>query len=96
MAGNIAEMLASCGTYSKPSTASPIRAPAMPCDISENIGTAATNNPPSDSHHTFLRPMRSDSVPENGSSTIIDNMLMSGSSDRFTLMPSSFFMKVGI
>ena len=76
--GNIAEMVASCGTYSGPSTAKPTKAPSMPCVISVHIGTAATNSPTRESHHIVLQPTRSDSQPANGSSTIIASMPISG------------------
>src|SRR5206468_4851848 len=76
IAGKVAEIVASWGTYSTPRTAKPITAPAKFVPISRNIGTPATKRPASENHHIGFRPIRTETVPTTGRNTIIVTMPM--------------------
>ena len=82
MAGNVAEMVDSCGMYSSPSTRNPTMAQPKPCPISQYIGNANTNRPISEPHHIGLRPILSDQAPKNGIHAIIASSPM-----RMTTVP---------
>ena len=53
----------------------PIGVPHTPCDISMYMGTDITISPIREIRRTGLRPMRSESDPANGISSIMTNCL---------------------